>query len=91
MKTHFQKPQWHKLTNGGRLLSDQHLEMASSRCTINVMDVNPEDHGIWKCLATEDPFSRTLNHAETEIEVFVASPYKLAMVERPSEIQVDSF
>ena len=86
----FQKPQWHKLTNGGRLLSNDHLEVASSKCTVNIIDVTPQDHGIWKCLATEDPFSRTLSHAESGIEVFVASPYKLAMLERPSQIQVDS-
>ena len=39
-------------------------------------------------------YSRTLSHAETSIEVFVASPYKLAMLERPSEIKTllnDSF
>ena len=53
------------------MLSEHHkkyIEDFKSQCTIQIMGTKLSDHGIWKCLAHDDPF-KGLQHTETSISV----------------------
>ena len=57
--------------NTGRVLSEHHkkyIEDLKSQCTIQIIGTKLSDHGIWKCLAHDDPF-KGLQHTETSISV----------------------
>ena len=57
--------------NTGRVLSEHHkkyIEDLNSQCTIQIIGTKLSDHGIWKCLAHDDPF-KGLQHTETSISV----------------------
>ena len=57
--------------NTGRVLSEHHMkyiEDFKSQCTIQIIGTKLSDHGIWKCLAHDDPF-KGLQHTETSISV----------------------
>ena len=57
--------------NTGRVLAEHHkkyIEDLNSQCTIQIIGTKLSDHGIWKCLAHDDPF-KGLQHTETSISV----------------------
>ena len=57
--------------------------MESRKCTITILDVQPEDNGVWTCHLKNDIRSTTFSEAFVGIEV--ASPYSLS-VEIPNEL-----
>lgn len=82
----FKSPKWHKLLSG-KSMSPEYIKNVKSLCTISIENATIEDHGPWICLATEDPFDKSADHAFSTVDVFVASPYQISMKDRASNVQ----
>ena len=83
----FQMPDLSKKVQFGTKFSDFQIQQLKTQCTLHVEKVSWQDHGAWQCLATQDPFSRSLqSQAETKIETFVLSPYSIEIDARSQTI-----
>jgi hypothetical protein len=64
----FQKSEWHRLSQG-RVISADEINRVHTGCSINIVELSLEDHGVWKCFATEDPFAKSNHYVEANVEV----------------------